>query len=116
MTTEKEVIAEAMLHYNTGESRIWRNTRGVDIKNERCPRCGYRSGPMRVMRYGIPASNGGSDLIGIAKGGKFVAIECKSSKGKATKEQMDFLKLIARLGGVSIIYTPEGAYIINEQS
>jgi penicillin-binding protein-related factor A (putative recombinase) len=43
-----------------------------------------------------------SDIIGIYKG-KLIAIEVKSAKGTATKEQKEFLKNIAEQGGVAFI-------------
>jgi len=55
----------------------------------------------RPVQYGLV--NGASDLIGVGTGGKFVAIEVKTWKGRASMEQMTFLLAVQRLGGVAMI-------------
>jgi hypothetical protein len=54
----------------------------------------------RWVRYGLCV--GGSDLIGIAFG-RFLALEVKRPGGRATPEQLQFLALVDRLGGVGAI-------------
>lgn len=50
----------------------------------------------RLARTGI------SDLLGIYKG-KFLAIEVKSEKGKATDEQLRFLCDVVEEGGIGFV-------------
>jgi len=52
----------------------------------------------RPVRYGV-GSNGGSDLIGIAPGGVFLAIECKTAIGQPTTAQLNFIAAVIRQGG-----------------
>ncbi len=54
----------------------------------------------RFVRFGFP---GCSDILGILDDGRFLAIEVKSEKGKATFEQLDFLAEIAKRGGVAFV-------------
>jgi|WetSurMetagenome_2_1015567.scaffolds.fasta_scaffold439959_2 hypothetical protein len=54
----------------------------------------------RFVRFGFP---GCSDILGILDDGRFLAIEVKGPKGKATFEQLDFLAEIAKRGGVAFI-------------
>lgn len=54
---------------------------------------------------------GSSDLIGIQAGtGKFFAIEVKTAKGRASKEQQQFIKHVNEKGGIAgIARTPQEA-------
>ena len=46
--------------------------------------------------------NGVSDILGILKG-RFIAIEVKTSTGKPSKEQVDFIAQVNALGGKAFI-------------
>ena len=52
----------------------------------------------RAVRLAAP---GVSDLIGWTAGGRFVAVEVKAPRGRATPEQLAFLELVQRSGGVA---------------
>lgn len=52
----------------------------------------------RYLRFGFV---GCSDIIGQLIDGRFLAIECKSSDGRLTEEQEDFLARVKRHGGVA---------------
>lgn len=61
-------------------------------------------------KQGIYRKQGGAfypkgiaDIIGITNTGRFIAIEVKSAKGKASKEQLEFLNKIHILGGIAIL-------------
>lgn len=54
------------------------------------------------IKYGV-GGIGGSDLIGITHDGRFLAIECKSEKGKPTPEQLNFLHRVNEMGGIGIL-------------
>lgn len=60
----------------------------------------------------IPLANGGvrfsglrgvSDILGILPDGRFLAVECKSAKGKTSEHQDAFLDQIAGNGGVACV-------------
>lgn len=53
----------------------------------------------RMIQAGL--CKGGSDLIGIAPGGLFAAIEVKTDKGRATEEQKNFIEVVRDCGGVA---------------
>lgn len=53
----------------------------------------------RFMKFGLCV--GSSDIIGITKGGLFFAIEVKTPKGKATKEQINFINHVRAQGGLA---------------
>lgn len=75
-------------------------------------RMGYKvfrnnSGYLRDIRgqyvhFGL--CTGSSDLVGIVPpSGRFLAIEVKSPKGVATKEQLSFLRMVNESGGIGFI-------------
>lgn len=51
------------------------------------------------IRFGLAI--GSSDLIGIAPGGRFLAVEIKTAKGKATPEQLRFIEAVRDRGGIA---------------
>ena len=51
------------------------------------------------IRFGLAI--GSSDLIGIAPGGRFLAVEIKTEKGKATPEQLRFIEAVRARGGIA---------------
>ncbi|NPV51712.1 MAG: VRR-NUC domain-containing protein [Candidatus Methanofastidiosum sp.] len=54
----------------------------------------------RAIRVGL---SGSADIIACSPKGNFVAIECKSKKGKLTNKQKEFLDKVKTLGGVALI-------------
>ena len=51
------------------------------------------------IRFGLAI--GSSDLIGIAPGGRFLAVEIKTPTGKATPEQIRFIEAVRARGGIA---------------
>jgi hypothetical protein len=49
------------------------------------------------------AINGTSDILGLMRDGKFLAIECKAKYGKPTPEQIKFLMMVNASGGIGFI-------------
>lgn len=63
----------------------------------------------RKVRYGL--CNGSADLIGILRGGRFLAIEVKTGHATQSREQKLFQQLILRMGGVyAVARTVEDAH------
>lgn len=46
---------------------------------------------------------GAADWLGMLEGGRFLAVECKGTAGKASDDQIAFLKNVADAGGLSMI-------------
>jgi len=69
------------------------NTMGVAKWGRGGSFAGFRPSPMK----------GVSDILGISSTGKFIAIEVKSAKGKASPEQIDFLDKVRARGGIAIV-------------
>jgi len=52
-----------------------------------------------MVKFGLAV--GSADIIGIAPCGRFLAIEIKTSKGRATKEQLRFIEAVNNAGGIA---------------
>jgi hypothetical protein len=71
---------------------VFRNNRGLFREARR----------EKFLRAGLEAK-GASDLIGWLPDGKFLAIEVKTEKGRASPEQLKFIELVNAAGGVGFI-------------
>jgi len=68
--------------------RVWQNNTGsIKIQN-------------RFVSFGL---KGSADILGIIKGGTFLAIEVKTGKAKQTTEQKNFELMILSFGGIYIL-------------
>lgn len=58
----------------------------------------------RRVAYGV-GGPGGSDLIGLlpAAGGRFIALEIKTDRGRVSPEQEQFIRAIRRNGGFAAV-------------
>lgn len=54
----------------------------------------------RFIRFGWP---GASDLIGMLRDGRLLAVECKAPAGRLRPTQTAFLSLVRQHGGVAIV-------------
>jgi len=53
-----------------------------------------------MVRFGLAV--GSSDLVGIVRPrGRWLAIEVKSEHGRPTREQLAFIEMVRRMGGVA---------------
>ena len=94
---EQDIQRLIMLALSEAGCLIWRNNTGV-LKNA----AGI------PIKFGLCV--GSSDLIGIAPGGRFLAVEIKTPTGKATPEQMRFIEAVRARGGIAgIARSPEEA-------
>ena len=81
---------------------VWRNNTGV-THSVYTSKKGITSD--RRWRSGV---RGGSDILGITKDGRFLAVECKIKPNKTTVQQDMFLEEIRNRGGVAlVIYSQE---------
>lgn len=85
---ESDIQRLIMLALSEAGCTIWRNNTGV-LKNA----AGI------PIRFGL--CTGSSDLIGIAPDGRFLAVEIKTCKGRATPEQIRFIEIVKARGGIA---------------
>lgn len=69
--------------------QAWRNNTGALKDNKG-----------RLVRYG---KKGSADIIGILPGGKFLSVECKAPGGRVRPDQIDFMNMINKNGGLACI-------------
>ncbi len=84
--SEANVQNDIMLALSQAGCLIWRNNTGV-LKD--------KTG--RPIKFGL--CNGSSDLIGVAKDGRFLAMEVKAEGGRVRPEQVLFIEAVRRAGG-----------------
>lgn len=85
---ESDIQRLIMLALSEAGCLIFRNNTGV-LKNA----AGI------PIKFGLCV--GSSDLIGIAPGGRFLAVEIKTPTGKATPEQLRFIDAVRARGGIA---------------
>lgn len=95
---EKEILLAIRLE-------VGKNPRVVIWRNQ----SGHAEREGRWQTFGL--IKGAADLIGVvAPYGRFLALEVKTKTGRATKEQLQFLSLVNRMGGVGrLVRTVEQA-------
>lgn len=110
--SETNLMNSIMLSLN-GKCRIWRNNTGA-----------IKDSTGRLVRFGL--CKGSADLVGLTsivvtpemvgkKLAVFTAIEVKTATGKATPEQLNFIKRVQELGGLAgIARSIEDAKTITE--
>lgn len=94
---EKHLVNQCIHYLNLKGHFVWRNNSGV-TKMQSTDRFGRVK--ERQWRAGI---KGGSDIIGIHKNGKFLAVECKIGKNKPTMAQTEFLEEVEARNGIALI-------------
>ena len=85
---ESDIQRLIMLALSEAGCLIWRNNTGV-LKNA----AGI------PIKFGLCV--GSSDLIGLTPTGQFLAVEIKTSKGRATTEQLRFIEAVRSRGGIA---------------
>jgi hypothetical protein len=91
-TPEGAILASILEYLEIRGVFAWRNNTGA-VKVE-------AQHGARFVRFG---KKGSSDVLGILDDGRFLAIEVKGPKGKATLEQLQFLAEVGKRGGVAFI-------------
>lgn len=93
--SESALVRSILLAYGTHPRiRLFRNNVGVAT--------GLNGG---VVTYGL--CTGSADIIGISSPeGRFIALEAKSPGKRPTPEQMAFLNMVDRMGGIAgVVYS-----------
>lgn len=88
MPVEGKIVNECLIALSEAGCLAWRNNTGK-LQDKRG----------RWVKFGLCV--GGSDIIGITPDGRFLAIECKTERGKPRQQQLDFIAAVRRQGGVA---------------
>ena len=110
MNPETKTQNAILLALSEAGCTVWRNeTSGAWVGKQI-----HRAGDQvtltnaHMMTFGLCV--GSSDIIGITPTGLFLAIEVKTAKGRATKEQLRFIEAVRRAGGIAgIARSPQEA-------
>lgn len=91
-TKEKDIVNACIQYLVLKGYEVIRNNTGAAVIES--------NGRKRLVRFGFPGS---SDIIACSKDGRFVAVECKTEKGKLTEAQKAFLERIRKNNGIAIV-------------
>ena len=95
--TEKQLVYVIIEYLRLSGHFVWRNNSGYMFAD-------YTDKSGTTRKRGIKIGmKGSSDIIGVHKDGRFIAIECKIGKNKTTPAQDYFLEEIKRHGGIALI-------------
>lgn len=98
---EKELVNYLIHLLNSKGNFVWRNNAGlIHLRYQN------KKGQTKERRL-LVGIKGGSDILGVAWDGKFIAIECKHGKYKTTFLQEEFLKEVRARGGYAIVARSE---------
>lgn len=90
--TENQIQHTILEYLNYVGHYCWRNNTGSVVLESK--------GKQRYFRAGL---KGSADILGVAKDGRMIAIEVKRKGGKATEEQLAFIREVASRGGYAMI-------------
>lgn len=111
MNEETKIQRLIMLALSENGCTVWRNEVAGAWMGKQIHRDGDQVtlANARMMTFGL--CTGSADLIGIHHGtGRFIAIEVKTPKGRATKEQLRFIEAVKAAGGIAgIARSPQDA-------
>jgi len=97
--TEQQLVTLIINYLNAKGHFVWRHNSGVTHASY-TTKAGVRKD--RMWRSGL---KGSSDIIGIAKDGRFIAIECKVGANKPTPLQEEFIaSVLAHKGYACVAY------------
>jgi len=89
MTQEGAIVKACLEWLNIYGAFVWRNNTGC-LKDK----------TNRPVFFGKPGS---ADIIGVLPGGRFIAVECKTPKGKLSEKQKEFLQNVEEMGGLTVV-------------
>jgi len=101
MNAETRLQQEIMLALSEAGCVVWRHNVGQAWLGNVIHQAGNQVtlADAHKMPYGLCV--GGSDILGIAPDGRFLAVEVKTPKGRASKPQVAFIDGVIAAGGIA---------------
>lgn len=103
MNPETQLMRRIMLALSQAGCTVWRNETGRFWTGRVLHRQGKQVTLDQAAMIPVGLCKGSSDVIGIAPDGRLLAVEVKTKRGRATAEQVAFIKAVQSAGGVSCI-------------
>lgn len=94
---ETQIVNSCISYLIIAGHYVWRNNSGF-FKHDYTTKAGIQK--RSIMRAGV---RGSSDILGISKTGRFIAVECKRKGNKPTPQQALFLDEIKARGGYAVV-------------
>lgn len=101
MNPETRIQNRILLALSDAGCTVWRNETAGAWMGKQIHREGDQVtlNNARMMTFGLAV--GSSDIIGITPEGRFLAVEVKTPKGRASKEQLRFIEAVNNAGGIA---------------
>lgn len=111
MNPETKIQRRIMMALSEAGHTVWRNETGRFWTGKMIHKENKTVTLSNAMMIPVGLCVGSSDLIGIQSGtGRFFAIEVKTKKGRASKEQINYITHVNKKGGIAgIARSPEEA-------
>lgn len=101
MNPETKLQNRILLALSDAGCTVWRNeTAGVWL-GKSIHKDGDQVTLVNARMFTAGLCVGSSDIVGIAPDGRFLAVEVKTPKGRATKEQIRFIEAVQASGGIA---------------
>lgn len=99
--SESTLVRQIMLALSDAGCSVWRQNTGMGWSGDAT----RHPGGTVVIRNARPLHAGlcvgSADILGIAPDGRFLSVEVKSGRGRATPEQIAFRDAVLRAGGIA---------------
>lgn len=111
MNEETKIQRLIMLQLSKAGHSVFRNETGRFWTGKPIHKDGQTVTLANAMMIPVGLCVGSSDIIGIQKDtGRFFAIEVKTKKGRASKEQLNYIDHVQKMGGLAgIARSPQEA-------
>lgn len=101
MNPETKIQNSILLALSNAGCTVWRvETAGAWV-GKTIHKAGDQVTLANARMFTTGLCKGGSDIIGMAPDGRFLAIEVKTSKGRASVEQLRFIEAVQKAGGIA---------------
>lgn len=95
--SEQSLVNQIIAYLKITGNYVWRQNTGAMTKKY-TDKLGRRK--TSFIQFG---HKGISDILGVTKDGRFLAVECKVGSNKPTQFQADFLEEVKSHGGIAIL-------------
>lgn len=85
----QELVKQILIRFGSGSDfRLWPNNTGKAFRGR------------RLLSFGL---KGSSDILGLRKDGRLVAIEVKTGNAKQNQDQINFMNMVRNFNGIYIL-------------